>query len=163
MTMKKSAVINTSPWIALCAAGQAELLRKLFENIVMPKAVYEEIMAGGKGRTGLKELEKTDWLLIRNIQDVSKTALLHELDRGEAEVIILAQEQGITQVIIDEKIARMQAQVSGLTVIGTLGLLLRAKRLGLIDQIKPLTENILKAGIYIHREIVKGILQEAGE
>jgi len=163
MTMKKSAVINTSPWIALCAAGQAELLRKLFENIVMPDAVHDEIRAGGKKGIGVRELEKADWLQIMNIRDVSKIVLLHELDRGEAEVIILAQEQGITQVIIDEKIARMQAQVSGLAVTGTLGLLLRAKRLGLIDQISPLTENILKAGIYIHREIVKGILQEAGE
>ncbi len=75
-------------------------------------------------------------------------SLLHELDKGESEVIVLACEQKVDEVIIDEKIARMQASIIGLGVVGTLGLLLRAKKQRLIPEIRPLTEKILKAGIY---------------
>ena len=64
------------------------------------------------------------------IEDSSKVSLLHELDRGEAEVIILAQEQRADEVIIDEKVARMQARVLGFQVVVSLGLLLRSKKRG---------------------------------
>lgn len=97
------------------------------------------------------------------IKDSVKVSLLHELDRGEAEVIILAQEQTAYEVIIDEKVARMQALVLGLEVVGTLGLLLRAKKRGFVDEIRPLIDHILEGGIHIHEDIVYGILREAGE
>ncbi|OQY53666.1 MAG: hypothetical protein B6245_22565 [Desulfobacteraceae bacterium 4572_88] len=57
---------------------------------------------------------KATWLNVMEIQDPARVFLLHELDRGEAEVIILAQEQKINQVIIDERVARMHASVAGL-------------------------------------------------
>jgi len=88
---------------------------------------------------------------------------LHELEQGEAEVIILAKEKEIDQVLIDERIARMQAKVLGLNVIGTLGLLLKAKRNGLLPSIKPSIDKILQSGIWIKEDIVKGILKGAGE
>jgi hypothetical protein len=85
------------------------------------------------------------------------------LEQGEAEVIILAKEKEIDQVLIDERIARMQAKVLGLNVIGTLGLLLKAKRNGLLPSIKPSIDKILQSGIWIKEDIVKGILKGAGE
>lgn len=88
---------------------------------------------------------------------------MHELEQGEAEVIILAKEKEIDQVLIDERIARMQAKVLGLNVIGTLGLLLKAKRNGLLPSIKPSIDKILQSGIWIKEDIVKGILKGAGE
>ncbi|GAG49730.1 unnamed protein product, partial [marine sediment metagenome] len=69
----------------------------------------------------------------------------------------------VDEVIIDEKVARMQARVLGLKVVGTLGLLLRAKNRGLIHEIRPSINMILEEGIYIHENIVRGILQEARE
>lgn len=67
------------------------------------------------------------------------------------------------KVLIDEKIARQQAKILGLEVIGTLGLLLKAKNKGLLSSIKPLINKILENGIWINDEIVKGILKAAGE
>ncbi len=145
---------NTSPWIALSACGQTDLLKKLYDDVLMPAAVKEEILAGGKNRIGIKELDKSGWLKIMKIRDPTKLSLLHELDKGESEVIVLACEQKVDEVIIDEKIARMQASIIGLGVVGTLGLLLRAKKQRLIPEIRPLTEKILKAGIYIHQDCV---------
>jgi uncharacterized protein len=77
------------------------------------------------------------------VHDKKKLELLYELDKGEAEVIILAKEQNIKKVLIDEKIARQQAKILGLEVIGTLGLLLKAKNKGLLSFIKPLIKKIL--------------------
>lgn len=85
------------------------------------------------------------------------------MEQGEAEVIILAKEKGIKLVMIDEKVARLQAKVFGLEVIGTLGILLKAKKKGLIPVIKPHIQKILEHGIWIKDEIVDGILKESGE
>lgn len=94
---------------------------------------------------------------------ICPSTLLYELDRGEAEVIILAKEKEIREVLIDEKVARMQAKILGLEVVGTLGLLLRAKKKGILSEIKPLIEKMLQRGIWIRSKTVKGILKEAGE
>lgn len=158
-----SIVVNTSPWISLSICGQINLLERMYKNIYMPVQVREEIMAGGIGSFGVKEFKTSPWLKISKVHDKEKLELLYELDKGEAEVIILAKEQNIKKVLIDEKIARQQARILGLEVIGTLGLLLKAKNKGLISSIKPSIKKILDNGVWINDEIVKGILKEAGE
>jgi predicted nucleic acid-binding protein len=163
MDKGNSIVVNTSPWIALSACSQIALLEKLYTNVYIPYHVKEEIMAGGKEGIGVYELKASQWLKIENVSDVEKVNLLYELEQGEAEVIILAKEKGIKHVLIDERVARLQAKVLGLDVIGTLGLLLKAKKKGLILSIKPLIEQILGHGIWIKDEIVKGILKNSGE
>lgn len=157
------AVINTSPWISLAICGQTETLPKLYQQVFMPPTVRKEILAGGKSLAGVQELRNAARINTVDIQDPSKVVLLHELDQGEAEVILLVQEQKIHEVIIDEKVARMEARVLGLEVTGTLGLLLRMKKYGLVPQIRPLIEKLLKGGIYIHKDIIDGIIDEAKE
>lgn len=156
-------VVNTSPWITLSICGQISLLEKLYADVYIPHYVKEEIMAGGKQEIGVKELKTSHWLKIEKVSDINKVALLYELEEGEAEVIVLAKEKGIKQVLIDEKVARLHAKVLGLKVIGTLGLLLKAKKKGLLTSIKPSILKILDNGIWIKDEIVNGILKEAEE
>ncbi len=156
-------VVNTSPWIALSICGQVSLLERLYTDVYIPYQVREEIIAGGKQNVGVKELEASHWLKVERVANINQVALLYELEDGEAEVIILAKEKGIGNVLIDEKIARLQAKVLGLDVIGTLGLLLKAKKMGYISQIKPLIIKLRDNGIWIKDEIVIGILDSAGE
>jgi hypothetical protein len=160
---EKGIVVNTSPWIFLSVCGQISLLEKLYNEVYIPASVRDEIMSGGRQGIGVRELELSPWIKIEKASDPEKIKLLYELEQGEAEVIILAKEKGIDQVLIDEKVARMQAKVLGLKVIGTLGLLLKAKRKGLLLSIKPFIDKILKSGIWIKEDIVEGILKEAGE
>lgn len=160
---KNRIIVNTSPWIALSICGQNHLLKMLYDEIYIPFKVKEEILAGGKQGVGFKELKASPWLKIEKVFDIEKVKLLYELEQGEAEVIILAKEKGIKQVMIDEKIARLQAKVLGLEVIGTLGLLLKAKRRGMLSAIKPLIIKITENGIWIKEEIVEGILKAAEE
>ena len=160
---KKGIVVNTSPWIALSICGQIPLLEKLYTDVYIPQHVKEEIIAGGRESFGVHELETCTWLKIEKVHDIEKVKLLYELERGEAEVIILAKEKGIQQALIDEKVARLQAKVLGLEVIGTLGVLLKAKKEGLLFSIKPSVIKIVDNGIWIKDEIVSGVLKEAGE
>jgi predicted nucleic acid-binding protein len=156
-------VVNTSPWIALSTCGQIPLLKKIYQEVHIPVGVKEEILAGGKRGIGVRELAASSWIKIGKIIDIEKVKLLFELDRGEAEVIILAKEKGINRVLMDEKVARLQAEVLGLDVIGTLGLLLRAKKNAMIPAIKPLIAKMLENDIWIKDEIVEGILRDAKE
>ena len=160
---ERKIVVNTSPWIALAICGQIILLKMLYQEVYIPLSVKEEITAGGKDSTGVNELKIYPWLKIEKVSDVDKVKLLYELDQGEAEVIVLAKEKGIKQVLIDEKVARLQAKVFGLDVIGTLGLLLKAKKEGLLGSIRPLICKLIDNGIWIKDEIVEGIIKEAGE
>lgn len=156
-------VVNTSPWISLSVCGQISLLQKLYHNVYIPAGVRDEIMAGGKQGIGIRELDASPWIKIGKISDVEKIEFLHELEQGEAEVIILAKEKGINHVMIDEKVARMQAKILGFIVIGTLGLLLKAKKEGLLSSVKPSIDKLLESGFWVREEIARGILKEAGE
>jgi len=120
-------------------------------------------LAGGERGVGVSELKASPWVKVEKVVDVEKVKLLYELEQGEAEVIILAKEKGIKQVMIDEKIARLQAKILGLEVIGTLSLLLKAKKRGIVSAIKPLIIKMIENGIWIKEEIVYGILKKAEE
>lgn len=159
----KSVVINTSPWIALSMCKQTSLLNKLYDKVFIPETVKEEILVGGSTGVGVKELHLSSWIKIERVKDAKKVKLLYELEQGEAEVIVLAMERGIKQVLIDEKIARLQAKVFNLNVVGTLGLLLKAKKKGLVENIKPLIDSIVEGGYWIKEDLVEAILKEAGE
>ena len=159
----KSIVVNTSPWIALSICGQIPLLKKIYDDIYIPLSVKEELMAGGEQNPGVIDLKSSQWIHIERIIDTEKAKLLYELDQGEAEVIILAQEKGIPYVLIDEKVARLQARILGLKVVGTLGLLLKAKKMGLLPSLRPLIKMMKDNGIWIKDDLAQGILKEAGE
>lgn len=90
---KNGIVINTSPWIALSTCAKTELLKQLYEEVYMPIGVKEEILIGGEEKVGATELGKSSWLKVEKVTDIEKPKLLYELDRGEAEVIILAKEK----------------------------------------------------------------------
>ena len=163
MNQKERIVINTSPWIALSICGKVSLLRSLYAEVYMPLGVREEILQGVEKGIGIKELEESTWVKVEKVIDAEKVKLLYELGQGEAEVIILAKERKIKRVLIDEKVARLQATVLGLDVIGTLGLLLKAKKSGIVPAISPLIKKMLRKGIWIGDTIVEGILKEAKE
>lgn len=158
----KKIAVNASPWITLSICGQVHVLKELYNGVYMPAAVREEILAGER-KAGVKELQESQWIKIETVSDEDKVGLIHELGRGESEVIILAKEMGIKEVLIDDRIARMHAKVQGFSVIGTLGLLLRAKKRGILSELKPSVKRIVSKGIWISDDIVERILREAGE
>ena len=89
--------------------------------------------------------------------------LLALLDRGEAEVIALAEEQGADEVIIDERAARAIAITRGLSVIGSAGLLVRAKDRHLIAEVRPLLSRMHAAGMRYSQRFFESLLEALGE
>ena len=108
-------------------------------------------------------LRKSHWIQTVNLRAPQNADLLADLDRGEAEAITLAQEQAADLIIIDEKLGRRYAHRLGLTSTGTVGVLLRAKREGLIKSLKPLVETLRASGFYLADALVEEALRLAGE
>jgi len=156
-------VVNTTPIIALSILRQLKLLRDLYQEVAIPPAVEAEILVGGATGVGIRELAAAPWVHTVPLRDPTRADLLVDLDRGEAEVIALAQERSAGLVILDERLARRHAARLGLKLTGTVGVLLRAKRKGLIEQIRPLIEEIQRSGIRLSPTLIAEALTLAGE
>jgi predicted nucleic acid-binding protein len=156
-------VVNTTPIIALSLVGELGLLRSLYDKVVVPSAVEAEVLAGGRDGIGSSELIEASWLHVALLQDARRADLLADLDRGEAEVLALAQELNADLVIIDERLARLHAKRLGLTLTGTLGVLLRAKQLGHVEAVAPLIDKLRQGGIHLSDMVVTEVLTLADE
>jgi predicted nucleic acid-binding protein len=153
-------VINTGPLVTLARAELLDLVGKLPLVFVCPNEVLQEIAAGeAKGYS----VSTPDWLKpISLISQVGPVALA-SLDLGEAAVIQLAVEQGVRRVCIDERKGRRAALAVGLEVTGTLGLLVRAKQLGLAPTLLPLVKKLKSTGAFYDEELLLRVVEGVGE
>ena len=108
--MKKQIVTNTGPLIALAGIDALEILRNLFEEVIVPAAANEEILAGGARYIGLPSYKRAKWFQVREPSQSLDPLLDSVLDRGEGCVIQLARESGTDFVLIDEKKGRKVAR-----------------------------------------------------
>lgn len=156
-------VVDSTPVIALALVGRLDLLRLLYQEVVIPAAVREEVLHDGRRRIGAVELESAEWIRTTTLEDARRADLLSDLDRGEAEVLALAQELDARLVIIDERLGRRHARRLGFTLTGTLGVLLRAKAAGGLPAVRPVIERIRAGGIWLKDGLVDRALEIAGE
>jgi uncharacterized protein len=157
-------VVNATPIITLSVADHLDLLRGLYEEVVIPPAVRAEVLAGGRDRKGAMELAAAGWIRTVPLEDPRRAdLLLSDLDRGEAEVIALAQERSAPLVVLDERLARRHAERLGLGITGTLGVFLKAKQKSLIPQVGPLIRQIQDHGIRLSQRLIEKTLELAGE
>ncbi len=156
-------VVNTTPIVALSLVGHLPLLARLYARVVIPLAVQAEVFAGGSRGIGVQELQDAHWIQRMPLYDPRRADLLTDLDRGEAEVLALAQELPADLVILDERLARRHARHLGLPLTGTLGVLLRAKQAQYIPALRPLITAIRQGGIWLSDPLVAEALRLAGE
>ncbi|MCD8248546.1 MAG: DUF3368 domain-containing protein [Lachnospiraceae bacterium] len=160
--MRKVAV-NSTPLIVLCGIGQLELLKGLYGEIYIPRAVYREVTAK-KDSACVQIKNAAGWIHVVEIMDSSEKKMYKaKLHDGEVEVMILAQEQKADLVILDDNAAKKTAKYLGLTVTGTLGVLLKAKREGLIQEVKPLLSEMKRKGFYVSNMVERLVLDQAHE
>ncbi len=161
---RKVVVSNSSPLIHLSQIGHLNLLREFFGEILIPYAVYREVVVEGQGRPGSREVGEASWIRVVEIRDKHlKRALQFMLDGGEAEAIVLALEVNADLVLLDDREARLQAKRLGLRVTGTLGILLRAKKLGLIENLRKELDKLKETGFRISESLEEEILRAVGE
>ena len=158
-------VSNTTPLIGLAAIQRFDLLQHIFGEIHIAQAVYDEAVVAGREVGGAKhEVSAATWIKTIHIEDRSAVkALLNELDLGEAETIVLAREPGADWVLMDEKKGRRKLTQLGLQKIGTVGILLKAKQVGLLSAIRPELEKLHRRGFSLSQSVIDAVLQQAKE
>jgi len=158
-------VSNTTPLIGLAAIGRFDLLRRIFGRVRIPEAVYAEAVIAGREEGGAKrEVAAAEWIEVVAVQDrLAVEVLLDELDLGEAETIVLARELRADWVLMDEKKGRRKLEQLGMSKIGTLGILLKAKRLGYVEKVAPEIERLRRVGFSISQSVIDAVLLAAHE
>jgi hypothetical protein len=139
-------VSDTSPIANLIVVGYVDLLPQLFGTIVIPDVVNQELLANGENHPVTQTVMTVDWLDVRSVRDQSQVMVLEHdrrLDLGEANAIVLAIELQATQLLIDERLGRAEAKRQGLRITGILGVLLAAKRQGLIPVVRPILDRLI--------------------
>jgi len=155
-------VANTTPLLALWLLGRLDLLRDLYGEVLIPPTVQAEFLAA---ETTLRQMALTDtpWIRVIQLAEPQRALAYAGLDRGEAEVLALAEEQAARLVIIDERAARRYARRLDLPLTGTIGVLLLAKDNKLTGNIRPLIEALHQSGMYLEETLIERVLQLAGE
>lgn len=155
-------IADSSPLISLSIIKELKLLDLLFEEVLIPEEVLREISIDYKAFS--KELEQYFINKVKIVKnDTAVRMLMLEIDKGESEAIILALENGIANILMDDQKGRRVAKREGLKPIGTIGVLLRGKQKRHIKKIKPLLDSLIKNGIHISKELYKEALNIAKE
>lgn len=163
--MGKIVVSNSTPLINFATINQLDLLRKLFGQIFIPQAVWDEVVIKGSHYESAILIKQAEWIKKKSIADKKFFSLLkRELDSGEAEAIVLAIELKADLILLDETEARSFAETLGLNFIGSIGCLVLSKKLGIITHIKPfLDEMISKAKFWVSESLYKIVLKDNQE
>ncbi len=158
-------VSNTSPISNLAAIGKLSLLQQVYNRIIMPQAVANEIAKVAEIYTQAAAVPSLSWITILAVNDTTRVQQLRaNLDVGESEAIALALELNSELLIIDEQLGRQIAINEGLNITGLLGVLLEAKSKGLISMIKPVMDDlIVQASFRISSQLYTDVLLLAGE
>jgi len=157
-------ICNTGPIIALAGINKLNILKSLYGVIIIPDPVHNEFLAGGRFFTGLEEYKKATWLDVRKLNHTPDPLLSKLLDEGEASVIHLALELGLNKILMDERKGRRIARdIYGLSVSGTIKVLSDAKKVGLINSLGDVLQDIRSSGYWIHDKIIQAAVKEAGE
>jgi predicted nucleic acid-binding protein len=142
--------------IALARIERLDLLSAVFKSVLIPPAVADEIARS-------MPILPT-WLQTMPLEGVLPLYVTRRgLGPGEQEAIALAVETQAEHVILDDLPARRVAKAAGVSVIGTLGVLLAAKRAGLIDHLRPELDNLVRTSFFLGSQLYARLLREAGE
>jgi uncharacterized protein len=155
-------VLNNSPLVSLWILRRLDLLRDLFQEILIPSAVEKEFLAK-ESAARRQALAEAQWIHRVELSN-PRRALAHVgLDQGEAAVLALAEECDARLVILDDRKARRYAERMGLPLSGTVGILLLAKEAGRIDSVSHCLNQLKEAGLFLSSNLIRRALQLAGE
>ena len=150
-------IVNSTPLIALAKANKLEILKEMYEHIIIPEAVYREVTE--KDDVAAQRIEAArEWIEVRKVDsNLDRRMYKAKLHDGEVEVMLLAQEIGADAVVIDDGAARKTAEYLGLPLTGTLGVMIKAKQRGLLEAVMPVIQQMEQNGIFFSRELKERI------
>jgi len=157
-------IVNASPLIFLTRIGGLEWLCELCTRpLEVPRGVIGEVSAGHDGASIVDVVAAAG--RIRQVENIAVPAVIAAWDLGLGETQVLAHclGQSGAVAVLDDAAARQCARSLGIPVVGTLGVVLAAKRMGWIVAARPLVEQLLEDGLYLSRTLVVAALAEVGE
>jgi len=158
----RKVIVNSTPLIILSKIGELEILKNLYCEIMIPRAVFEEVTR--KNDLANEKILNSEWIKILEVQDKSDRKIYQaKLHDGEVEVIMLAKEISADLLIIDDNAAKKTAKFLGFKVTGTIGILLKAKAEKIISEVRPILDKMLAEKFYISDKIINLVLKTAGE
>ncbi len=155
-------VANASPVIVLAKAGYLELLQKLPSELLLPEAVATEILAGPESDPARRALEN-GWGVRTAPAKIPNELLEWRLGPGETSVLAVALERRPCTAILDDAAARACAQTFGVPLLGTLGVVLRAKRGGLVPRADEVLKALRAVGLRLDDRTIRLALGRLGE
>ncbi len=159
-------VCNASPLIAFTGINQLNILRDLWSELLIPEAVYREVVIDGEGKQGASEVQEACRVWIRTLHVKNRDeveALSVILDEGEAECITLAQELRADLLIFDNREPRAFAKSLNIKVIGTIGIIKLAWLRGLINDPLQVINRLIIKGFWIDEGLLMHIINDIGQ
>ncbi len=144
---------DSSALIALSFIDKLELLEKLYDNLYIPQAVYDEVTKIQKPQS-----DKLKYFLENRVKKVDFSIRKLALGLGELEAMTLYKQLNADILLIDDNRAKKYANLNDIKTIGSLGILMRAKDEGYIQKIKPFLEKLQKSEIFISEKLIIKIL-----
>ena len=159
----KYTICNTTPLLYLHQLGLLQLIPAICENILIPPAVVIELNAGKEQGVDVPEVSEYSWIQVKCPLSASANSLIRDLGDGEAEVLLLALEHQGSLVILDDNLARRYAILNKIPVVGTCGLLLKAKSCGMIPDVSSIISQLENKGFYLSNEFKEHVIRLANE
>lgn len=156
----RKVVSNTTPLIALADIGQLDLLYKLYDEIMIPEAVFDEV----ESEPARTIISNAEWIKKIKVHHPDRKNLFSSrLHAGEVEAIILAEEESADLLIMDDNAAKKTAKYLGFRVTGSLGVLVKAKQSGYIENVEKYLNLLIDDGLYVDMKTRAIVLKMAGE
>jgi predicted nucleic acid-binding protein len=156
-------ISNTSPLQYLYQLNLLNVLPRLARTITVPPAVSAELDAGRALGLSLPHVPSLDWIVIRSPSSSVVLLLVTDLGHGEREVLALALEIPDSVCVLDDAFARQVAATLQLRITGTLGVLIDAKRAGLVSSVRPFLDQLHDLGFRLATHTRSAVLTLAGE
>lgn len=158
-------VADAGPLIGLARVGLLSLLRALFQTVIVPARVAEELRLDDDrpGARALRTAVEEGWLAVDSGEPAVEPLAAPELDPGEIAAIDLAARRESRFLLIDDRLGRSAARRRGIPVVGVAGVLLAAKQRGLLAEVRPALAHLADGGYHLSPELVARVLELAGE
>jgi predicted nucleic acid-binding protein len=156
-------VVNSSPLILLGRISRLDLLPALADEVLVPRTVLQELAVKSGQDWLATTVSSHPGLVVVDDFPISDAVRKWNLGAGESAVIAFCLANPGHRAVLDDLRGRHCAQALGIPLIGTLGVLVAARRQGLIPQARPLIAAIRGAGYYIEDKLIEAALSEVGE
>jgi predicted nucleic acid-binding protein len=158
-------VADTTPLLYLSRIGRLEIIRAVHGEVIVPETVWNELVIARPAAAGVTGLRAAQWIRVNGEAERAGVdpGLTAALDRGEAAAITLAELLRAETLLIDERKGRGIARQRGLRIQGTLGLLVEARRSGVLGSLRTVVDDLASEGFRVNARLVTEALRQVGE